>query len=115
MISAMTMTIITLSLATAYGKNGLPSAFRTEYSRRYCSFSCWFTAGWVGSESLDLDFVHLGDLVVLLGHLQPRRRGDAELHDQVEMRADQGRDQARDQHHVDRIEPGERRRPELWA
>ena len=34
MITARTMHAMTASLATAYGKNGLPSPFRTEYSRR---------------------------------------------------------------------------------
>ena len=42
MITAITITAIIESLATAYGKNGLPSFFRIEYSRRYRSFSCWF-------------------------------------------------------------------------
>jgi hypothetical protein len=43
--SAMRMMIPTTiaamieSLATAYGKNGLPWDLRTEYSRRYSSFS----------------------------------------------------------------------------
>ena len=43
MITTITITAIIESLATAYGKNGLPWFFRIEYSRRYCSFSCWFT------------------------------------------------------------------------
>ena len=34
MITAITTHAITASLVTAYGKNGLPSFFRIEYSRR---------------------------------------------------------------------------------
>ena len=40
MITAITITAMIESLTIAYGKNGLPWAFRIEYSRRYCSFSC---------------------------------------------------------------------------
>ena len=43
MITAITTHAMTASLATAYGKNGLPWDFRIEYSRRYSSFSRWFT------------------------------------------------------------------------
>src|SRR5579875_2251502 len=42
MITIITIMAMTASLATAYGKNGLPSFFRMEYSRRYSSFSAWF-------------------------------------------------------------------------
>ena len=44
MMTAITTHAITASLATAYGKNGLPWAFRIAYSRRYSSFSRWFIA-----------------------------------------------------------------------
>src|SRR6185437_3342129 len=39
MMTIMTMTAISESLATAYRKNGLPLFFRSAYSRRYASFS----------------------------------------------------------------------------
>ena len=42
MITAITITAIAPSLTTAYGKNGLPSFFSCEYSRRYASFWAWF-------------------------------------------------------------------------
>ena len=42
MITAITTHAINASLVTAYGKNGLPSAFRSAYSRRYSSFCPWF-------------------------------------------------------------------------
>src|SRR5215813_7793866 len=73
MITPITTQAISASLATAYGKNGLPCAFRIEYSRRYCSFSCLFT-----SHAL------LAQRLVLFG-LQPRRRGRPELGDQIQV------------------------------
>src|SRR3954466_10589581 len=76
MITIITITAITLSLATAYGKNGLPLVFRIAYPRRYCSLSWWFM-----SDAL------LQERLVLLG-LQPRRRGGAELGHEIEVRAD---------------------------
>src|ERR1700690_3954831 len=105
MITAITITAMIESLATAYGKNGFPCAFRIEYSRRYCSFSCWFMtrSGWAGSKSSDLGLVQLRRL--FLDRLEPGRRGDPELGDQVQVGADQGGDQPRYQHHVDRVEP----------
>jgi hypothetical protein len=42
MMTPITMTAISESLATAYGKNGLPWLLRIEYSRRYCSLSARF-------------------------------------------------------------------------
>ena len=39
MITAITIAAIVASLATMYGKNGLPWFFRIEYSRRYASLS----------------------------------------------------------------------------
>src|SRR3954469_4661314 len=39
MITPITTHAIAASLATAYGKNGLPCAFSSAYSRRYSSFS----------------------------------------------------------------------------
>src|SRR5215217_7440853 len=105
MMTASTKTAMNESLATAYGKNGLPCDFRTWYSRRYFSFSRAFMAG------LDL---FLGEVALLLG-LQPRRGRGAELGDQVEVRADQRRDQAGHQQHVQRVEAADRGRPELRA
>src|SRR5437763_15614018 len=42
MIVPTTITAMIESLATAYGKNGLPAALCRAYSLRYCSFSRWF-------------------------------------------------------------------------
>src|SRR5688572_2539320 len=103
MIANSTTHAITESLATAYGKNGFPCDFRIEYSLRYASFSRAFTSDLVLVQAL-----------VAVG-LQPRRGGGAELGDQVQVRADQGGDRARQQHHVDRVEARQRRRTELRA
>src|SRR5687768_4601483 len=102
MITPTVIDAIAPSLATAYGKNGLPWPFMIEYSRRYCSRSRLFTP------ASDL----LGEQVLLLG-LQPRRRRGAELRDQVEVSADQRDDQARDEEHVQRVEAADRGWPEL--
>ena len=50
-----------------------------------------------------------------LSDLGPGRRGGAELDHQVQVGADQGDDRPRHQQHVDRVEAGQRRRPELGA
>src|SRR3954454_23839491 len=92
-----------LSLATAYGKNGLPLAFSSAYSRRYCSFSAWVISDRV-----------LDELVVRLG-LHPRRGRGAELGHEVDVRADQRRDRPRHEQHVDRVEARQRRPAELRA
>src|SRR4051812_19930082 len=96
MMTTITNSILMLSLATAYGKNGLPFAFSSAYSRRYSSFSRWFMS--------DLLLAEL--LVDVRAH--PRRRGRAELGDQVQVRADQRRDQPGHEQHVDRVEPRQR-------
>src|SRR5664280_1045569 len=120
MMTAITMHAIAESLATAYGKNGLPFDFRIAYSRRYSSFSRWFIAGLrpsprgavrVGSCGLDLRLAQLWSRLRLL----PRGRGRAELGDQVQVRADQRRDRAGHEQHVDRVEARERRRAEFRA
>src|SRR4051812_10247608 len=103
MMTIITITAITLSLATAYGKNGLPLDLRIAYSRRYCSFSWWFM-----SDAL------LQELLVLLG-LQPRRRGGAELGHEIEVRADHGGDHPWHEEHVDRVEPRQGGGAELGA
>src|SRR5918997_5914880 len=103
MVTPSVIAIIALSFATEYGKNGLPWFFRIEYSRRYCSFSRAFT--W-------LDLL-LEELLLLC--LEPRRRGGAELGDQVQVGADQRGDQARYQQHVQRVEAADRGGPELRA
>ena len=54
---------MTESLATAYGKNGFPCAFRIEYSRRYCSFSRRFTRSSFRSSSGSSAFSHGGAVV----------------------------------------------------
>src|SRR5215212_4375458 len=58
-IAKIVMQAMTLSFATAYGKNGFPAAFMTEYSLRYCSFSWRFTC-----PPLLLFRLQLGSLVV---------------------------------------------------
>src|SRR5215211_5261466 len=103
MIEASTTHAIKESLATAYGKNGLPRDFRIEYSRRYASFSREFISDPVLLEAL-----------VAVG-LQPRRRRGAELRDEVQVRADQRGVRTRDQQHVDRVEARQGRRTELGA
>src|SRR4051812_612832 len=102
-IVSTTIAAMMLSFATAYGKNGLPLALSCAYSRRYCSFSAWFISDPV-----------LDELLVGLG-LHPRRRRGAELGHEVDVSADQRRDQARHEQHVDRVEARQRRRPELRA
>ena len=44
-ISRIVIIAMIESLAIEYGKNGSPSFFRIAYSRRYASFSAWFTRG----------------------------------------------------------------------
>src|SRR5438067_1883840 len=92
MITIMTTSAMIASFATAYGKNGLPWFFRIEYSRRYVSFSAWFTSA--------LSYVRLLDRLGLGLDLQPRWRRRAELRDQVDVRADQGKQGAGKQQHV---------------
>src|SRR5947209_15969853 len=85
------------------------------YSRRYRSFSRLFIAdrrlSSAGARSLDLLFRE----VARLRRPDPRRGGRAELDDEVEVRADQGHDQPRDEQHVDRVEPAQRGGAELRA
>src|SRR3954468_8967835 len=100
MMIAITIIIMMLSLATAYGKNGLPFAFSSAYSRRYSSFSRWFMSDLL-----------LAQLLVDLG-ARPRRRGRAELGDEVEVGADERRDQPGHEQHVDGVEPRQGRRAE---
>src|SRR5260221_8053421 len=105
MITIRTIAAIVPSLATAYGKNGWPSFFRTEYSRRYDSFSALFKAWLLRSHFRSFEV--LDHRVLLLG-LDPRRCGRPELRDEVDVRADQRDDQAGHEQHVDRIEPRQR-------
>src|SRR5687767_12964285 len=98
MITPSVIAAIAESFKTAYGKNGLPCFFRISYSRRYCSF--W-------RASTRASHLFLGQRLRLL-RLEPRRCGGAELGHQVEVRADERRDQARDQQHVHRVEPAQR-------
>src|SRR3954452_17510609 len=93
MMTTITNSIMMLSLATAYGKNGLPFAFSSAYSRRYSSFSRWFISD-----------LFLAELLVDVGPL-PRRRGRAELGDEVEVGTDEPPDQPGHEQHVDRVEP----------
>src|SRR4051812_5034693 len=81
MMTTITNSIMMLSFATAYGKNGLPLDFSSAYSRRYSSFSRWFISD-----------VLLAELGVDVGP-HPRRCRGAELGDEVEMGADQRGDQ----------------------
>src|SRR5947209_6236147 len=104
MITASTMQAIAPSLATAYGKNGLPFAFRVAYPRRYSSFSRLFIA-------LDL---FLAQLLGLLD-LRPRRGRRPELRDEVQVRADQRDDRPGDEQHVDRVEARQGGGPEFRA
>src|SRR3954447_22347982 len=92
MMIAITISIMMLSFATAYGKNGLPLDFSSAYSRRYSSFSRWFISD-----------VLLAELLVDVGP-HPRRRRGAELGHEVEMGADQRGDQPGHEQHVDRVE-----------
>src|SRR5439155_13062781 len=100
MITPSVITAIAESFTTAYGKNGFPWFFRIWYSRRYSSFSRLF----IPSGALHAFLLEgLGQL-----RFQPRRRGRPELGDEIDVDPDQGRDQDRDQEHVDRIEARER-------
>src|SRR5215218_1632050 len=103
MITPIVIAAIVPSFAIAYGKNGFPWFFRIEYSRRYCSRSRAFIR-------LDL----LAQEALLLG-LEPRRGGGAELHDEIEVCADQRDDQPRDREHVKGIEACDGGRPEFGA
>src|SRR5215218_9084699 len=104
MITPIVIAAIVPSFAIAYGKNGFPWFFKIEYSRRYCSRSRAFTSA---SELL-------GEQVLLLS-LEPRRRGGAELGDEVQMSADERRDQAGDRKHVEGVEASDGGRAELGA
>src|SRR3954462_6663538 len=73
MMTIITITAMTLSLATAYGKNGLPFDFMSAYSRRYCAFS----RGCISDGLLHRLLVGLG--------LHPRRCGGAKLGDEVQV------------------------------
>src|SRR5205085_11223438 len=110
MITTSTGDAMAPSLNTVYGKNGLPCPLKTWYSRRYCSCARAFTRS-LPAPRLDL---FLRELARLL-RLHPRRRGHAQLHDEVEMGADERRHQARNEQHVDRVEAADRGRPELRA
>src|SRR5579859_3888525 len=93
-ITSITINAIVPSLATAYGKNGFPSLFSVEYSRRYASFCAWFIS--TPRSYLRLDALGLEDRIIR-GGLDPRRRGGAELGHEIQVRADQRDDRARDQ------------------
>src|ERR1700689_604113 len=121
MMTAITITAMIESLATAYGKNGLPCAFSIEYSRRYSSFSRWFIASPSRSENHGrlvcapwALYLCLAQLVALLG-FRPRRRGGAELGDEVQVRAEQRGDQSWHEQHVDGIEARKRGGAEFRA
>src|ERR1035437_6486215 len=113
MITIITISAIDPSLATAYGKNGLPSFFRIEYSRRYASFCAWFIP-WPSRS-------HFRRRVLVLEHrvlgirLDPRGRSRTELGHEVDVHADQRGDRARDQHHVNRAEARPRGRAPIGA
>jgi len=117
MITAITTHAIAPSLATAYGKNGLPLAFRIEYSRRYCSFLPPVHE-WPPRRACRLSVAHglytscLVELGPLLG-LEPRWRGRAELRHEIQVSADQCGDQPRNDQHVNRVEAGEGGRAEF--
>src|SRR4051812_13058825 len=116
MTTTTTTNDMTVSCHIAYGKNGFP---RSLTSRLYCSKTR--TRWTIRSSATDAASARCGtrqagarrrgrrlDRPGACRMLRPRRRGDAEAHDEVEVQTDQREDRARQEQHVYRVEAAQR-------
>ena len=125
MITPTTTRLITVSWNIAYGKNGFPVALDVLLVALVLARGARSIRGYSPSEpprpagpDEALSAARWRRRLVALapgGVVRPRRRGDAEADDEIEVQADQREDRARDHEHVQRVELAQRVGADLGA
>src|SRR5215510_9397520 len=115
-ITHTTTSDMIVSWSIAYGKNGFPRSLTSSLycwkTRRRSTTRGLATIASARARPRHADAAAVTPVAVERPEagcrLRPRRRRDAEAHDEVQVQADQRRDRAGKQQHVDRVEPRQR-------